>query len=91
MGSEVPSAVLFSEGRSPEEIVGSGRNRRPIDSTGASKKGMIYLFYIPHQQHLLKLPVTFTFYVGHFPLNFATPTCMHACAPAKNAVCLTLN
>ena len=51
----------FLRGAAPKKIVGSGRNRRPIDSTGASKKGMIYLFYIPHQQHLWKLPVTFTF------------------------------
>ena len=68
----------FLRGAAPKKIVGSGRNRRPIDSTGASKKGMIYLFYIPHQQHLWKLPVTFTFLCWSLlkvPLNpFSTGT-----------------
>ena len=71
MGSEVPSTVLFSEGRSPEEnSTVCGRNRRHIDSTGASNKGMISLFYIPLQDIQKSFSYFHLFCVDHFHFHF---------------------
>ena len=86
MGSEVPSAVLFSEGRSPEENSRQWKEPKAHRFNWClEKRNDIFVLY-PSSTTFMEASskLLSRFYVGHFPLNFATPTCiMHACAPAK--------
>ena len=97
MGSEVPSAVLFSEGRSPEENSRQWKEPKAHRFNWClEKRNDIFVLYPSSTTFYGSFQLLSRFYVSHFPLNFATPTaCMHVhrpkCSLSNSKLILTSN